>query len=188
MSLSPRRRAVGAYRIERRDWPEQNQELLRRASVELDEPLSWHPALRARRNSRQGVTLQNLSAVGETAFRGRARPFKDAGTKKCSSGVSAPTVTQFEFLLHRKLDGFSNRSHQGPHLTIQEEQKPVAKRVSAQKPQHHVCRRERAKLAAEAVIEDIHGDHRELDGEELIRAICDVFGVPYPLPLKDKAP
>lgn len=178
----------GAYRIERRDWPEWNQGLLRRASVELDEPLSWHPALRARRISRQGVTLQNLSAVGETAFRGRARPFKDAGTKKASSGVSAPTVTRFGSLLQRKLGRFSNRSRQCPHLTIQEEQEPMAKRVSAQKPQNHCRRRERAKLAAEAVIEEIHEDHRELDGEELIRTICDVFGVPYPPPLKDKAP
>lgn len=64
----------------------------------------------------------------------------------------------------------------------------MAKRVSAQKPQNHCRRRERAKLAAEAVIEEIHEDHRELDGEELIRTICDVFGVPYPPPLKDKAP
>ncbi len=42
-------------------------------------------------------------------------------------------------------------------------------------------RRVRAKAALDEVIKDIHDDNRVLEGEELVKAIYEIFGVVRPL-------
>jgi len=52
----------------------------------------------------------------------------------------------------------------------------VPKRSPTKEPRATTSlRREKARVAFDRVVEDIHEDHRELEGEELYRAVLEVF-------------
>jgi hypothetical protein len=42
-------------------------------------------------------------------------------------------------------------------------------------------RRARAKAAVDALIESVHEDNRVLEGEELVKAVCEIFKIVRPL-------
>ena len=54
----------------------------------------------------------------------------------------------------------------------------MAKRAPAQPPTpEKTASAEKAKHAFEAVVESIHDDHKMLEGEELWKAVVEVFGI-----------
>lgn len=57
----------------------------------------------------------------------------------------------------------------------------MAKRMTSRPDKNKVdSRRDRARAAFEAVVDEIHDEHRVLEGEDLVKAVYDIFEVVRP--------
>ena len=65
----------------------------------------------------------------------------------------------------------------------------MAKRATAQTPSpERAALAKRAKHAFEAVVDSIHDDHKMLEGEELWKAVVEVFGIARDQPVTKERP
>ena len=62
----------------------------------------------------------------------------------------------------------------------------MPRKASCKEPEQQATERNRkARHAFEAVVESIHDDHKMLEGEELWRAVVEIFGITRPETAKE---